>query len=433
MTTFYNLDGTKDGQVAIPPPLGATGAGTPTGQVFNSSMQGFNITQNGKTAPAFFIFATEDGTISAWNPNVNPNSAVIAVDNSKGGSPGDGAVYKGLAIGTTTDGTFLYAANFRNGSVDVFNSKFQLVKSFTDPTVPIGYAPFNVQVLDGKLFVTFAKQDATRHDDVAGAGHGFVDEFNLNGRKIQRVASHGPLNSPWGLAIAPSSFGEFSNDLLVGNFGDGTINVFSRTDQFLGKLDRPNGKPFHETDLWGLMANGNNILFTAGLANKSHGLFGSLSADFVAEFVDGDPDRRNSPAGARTRAPRRGRGTSLVNEAGLVPSLPGPSDQGSSDHEEVDVKSPKGSRRFPSPGSTRPSPRFCAIGASSTNSSAFGCVAFGRSQSGHRAPGLDPQGKRSGKDEQSRLSLIVMSSSGSTRGSLAMTESARQDALGLPA
>jgi uncharacterized protein (TIGR03118 family) len=281
VTTFYNGDGSKDGQVAIPPPLGATGVGSPTGQVFNSSMKGFNITQNGKTVPAFFIFATEDGTISAWNPNLpHPSTSVIAVDNSKGGNPngGDGAVYKGLAIGTTTDGTFLYAANFRNDSVDVFNSNFDLVKSFTDPTVPIGYAPFNVQVLDGKLFVTFAKQDASRHDQVVGAGLGFVDEFDLNGRKIERVASHGPLSAPWGVAIAPSGFGEFSNDLLVGNFGDGTISVFSRTDQFLGKLDRPNGKPFHETDLWGLMANGNNILFTAGLANEAHGLFGSLSA-----------------------------------------------------------------------------------------------------------------------------------------------------------
>jgi uncharacterized protein (TIGR03118 family) len=297
VTTFYGLDGTKDGQVAIAPPRGKTGAGTPTGQVFNST-SGFNITQNGKTAPALFIFVTEDGTISGWNPNVNPGSSVIAVDNSKGGRPGDGAVYKGLAMGTTKDGDFLYAANFRNGSVDMFNSKFQLVKSFTDPTVPFGYAPFNVQVLDGKLFVTFAQQDATRHDDVAGAGHGFVDEFNLDGSKMQRIASHGPLNSPWGVAIAPSSFGEFSNDLLVGNFGDGTINVFSRTDQFLGKLDRPNGKPFHETDLWGLMANGNNILFTAGLANESHGLFGSLSATSSPASLTGNHSSFGSHSGA---------------------------------------------------------------------------------------------------------------------------------------
>ncbi len=281
VTTFYNGDGAKDGQVAIAGPPGSTAAGTPTGQVFNNT-HGFDISQNGVTAPAIFIFATEDGTISGWNPSVNPGSSVIAVNNSQGGSPGDGAVYKGLAIGTDKDGTFLYAANFRNGSVDMFNSKFQLVKSFTDPTVPEGYAPFNVQVLDGKLFVTFAQQDASRHDDVAGPGHGFVDEFNLDGSLIQRVASHGPLNSPWGLAIAPKGFGEWSGDLLVGNFGDGTINIFNpTTDQYLGKLDRPNGQPFHETDLWALKASGDNILFTAGLAHESHGLFGELSPTFA--------------------------------------------------------------------------------------------------------------------------------------------------------
>ena len=237
-------------------------------------MQGFNITQNGKTGPAFFIFATEDGTISGWNPNVNPNSSVIAVDNSKGGSPGDGAVYKGLAIGTTKVGTFLYAANFRNGSVDMFNSKFQLVKSFTDPTVPDWIRAFQRPG---------SRRQAVRHVCAARRYQARRRRWRrprLRRRvqprwaQIDRIASHGPLNSPWGLAIAPANFGEFSNDLLVGNFGDGTINVFSRTDQFLGKLDRPNGKPFHETDLWGLMANGNQILFTAGLANESHGLFG---------------------------------------------------------------------------------------------------------------------------------------------------------------
>jgi uncharacterized protein (TIGR03118 family) len=282
VTTFYNGDGMKEGQVAIAGLPGSTAAGTPTGQVFNSSGTGFDISQNGNTASALFIFATEHGTISGWNPMVNPTSSVIAVNNSQGGSPGDGAVYKGLAIGKTEDGTFLYAANFRNGSVDMFNSKFQLVKSFTDPTVPDGYAPFNVQVLDGKLFVTFAQQDAARHDDVAGPGHGFVDEFNLNGQMIERVASRGPLNSPWGLAIAPDGFGEFAGDLLVGNFGDGAINVFNpTTDQFLGKLDRPNGQPFHETDLWALKASGDNILFTAGLAHESHGLFGELSPTFA--------------------------------------------------------------------------------------------------------------------------------------------------------
>ncbi len=210
----------------------------------------------------------------------NPASSVIAVDNSQ-----NGAVYKGLAIGQNRNGTFLYAANFSKGTVDVFNANFQQVNSFTDPNVPAGYAPFNVQVLDGKLFVTFALQDAAKHDDVAGPGNGFVDEFSLSGQLINRVASGGPLNSPWGLAIAPSSFGAFANDLLVGNFGDGTINVYNpRTDRYLGKLDGSNGQPIQITDLWALEpgnngpnSNPNDIYFTAGLQNEAHGLFGSLA------------------------------------------------------------------------------------------------------------------------------------------------------------
>ena len=280
MTTFYSSSGgttTKDGQVAIPPPLGATGAGSPTGQVFNSGMKGFNITQNGKTGSAFFIFATEDGTISAWNPNVN--LAVIAVDNSKGGNPngGDGAVYKGLAIGTTKDGTFLYAANFRNDLVDVFKFELRPGEKLHRSDCPERICAFQCS---GSRRQTVRHVCKTRRFPARPGRwrRPRLDEFDLNGRKIARVASHGPLNAPWGVAIAPSGFGEFSNDLLVGNFGDGTISVFSRTDQFLGKLDRANGRPFQETDLWELMANGNNVFFTAGLANESHGLFGSLSA-----------------------------------------------------------------------------------------------------------------------------------------------------------
>jgi uncharacterized protein (TIGR03118 family) len=230
-----------------------------------------------------FIFATEDGTISGWNPKVNAGSTVLAVDNFKGGN---GAVYKGLAIGHNDDGTFLFAANFRNGTVDVFNDDFKQVKSFTDPNVPAGYAPFNVQVLDDHLFVTFALQNAAKHDDVAGAGHGFVDEFDLEGHLLHRVASGGVLNSPWGLAIAPSGFGEFSHDLLVGNFGDGTINIFDpKTDHFLGKLEGANGAPIHIDDLWALIPgnSGTNtdphkVYFTAGVGNEQHGLFGSLAA-----------------------------------------------------------------------------------------------------------------------------------------------------------
>jgi uncharacterized protein (TIGR03118 family) len=288
VTTVYTGAGAKVNvggldSIAIATPPGQTSPASPTGDVFNIAGTGFNITSGGHTGSSVFIFATEDGTISGWNPNVNAASSVLAVDNSQGGT---GAVYKGLAIAQTDDGTFLYAANFRNGTVDVFDQNFKQVNSFTDPKVPAGYAPFNVQVLDGHLFVTFAPQDAAKHDDVAGAGHGFVDEFNLEGHMMQRVASGGVLDSPWGLAIAPPGFGEFANDLLVGNFGDGTINVFNpKNDHFLGKLEGANGAPITIGDLWALIpgtgaagSDPNKIYFTAGVQNEAHGLFGSLAA-----------------------------------------------------------------------------------------------------------------------------------------------------------
>jgi uncharacterized protein (TIGR03118 family) len=269
--------------ITIAAPPGQTSPASPTGDVFNIAGSGFNIASGGHTGSSVFIFATEDGTISGWNPNVDPGSSVLAVDNSQDGA---GAVYKGLAIGQTEDGTFLYAANFRNGTVDVFDQNFQQVNSFTDPKVPAGYAPFNVQVLDDHLFVTFALQDDAKHDDVAGAGHGFVDEFDLEGHLLHRVASGGVLDSPWGLAIAPPGFGEFANDLLVGNFGDGTINVFNpKNDHFLGKLEGANGAPITIGDLWALIpgtgnagSDPNKIYFTAGVQNEAHGLFGSLAA-----------------------------------------------------------------------------------------------------------------------------------------------------------
>jgi uncharacterized protein (TIGR03118 family) len=288
VTTIYNGAGqpiTVTGGhsvITIAAPPGEEGPSAPTGQVFNVAGSGFNITSNGVTGSSVFIFATEDGTISGWNPNVDAGSSVLAVDNSNGGA---GAVYKGLAIAQTDDGTRLFAANFRNGTVDVFDQNFTQVDSFTDRHLPAGYAPFNVQVLDNHLFVTFALQDADKHDDVAGKGHGFVDEFDLDGHLLHRVASRGPLDSPWGLAIAPSDFGKFSNDLLVGNFGDGTINVFDpKSDHFLGKLLDANGKPIAIGDLWALIpGNGSasdpsKIYFTAGVQNEAHGLFGTLAA-----------------------------------------------------------------------------------------------------------------------------------------------------------
>jgi uncharacterized protein (TIGR03118 family) len=288
VTTVYTGAGAKVNvggldAITIAAPPGQTSPASPTGDVFNIAGSGFNITSGGHTESSVFIFATEDGTISGWNPNVDVASSVLAVDNSQGGA---GAVYKGLAIAQTEDGTMLYAANFRNGTVDVFNDDFKQVNSFTDHHLPAGYAPFNVQVLDGHLFVTFALQNDAKHDDVAGVGHGFVDEFDLEGHLLQRVASGGVLNSPWGLAIAPPGFGEFANDLLVGNFGDGTINVFNpKTDHFLGKLEDASGAPITIGDLWALVpgtgsagSDPNKIYFTAGVQNEAHGLFGSLSA-----------------------------------------------------------------------------------------------------------------------------------------------------------
>lgn len=269
--------------ITIATPPDQTSPAAPTGQVFNSTGSGFNVSSGGHTASSIFIFATEDGTISGWNPTVDSSHSVLAVDNSEGGN---GAVYKGLAIGQDESGnSLLFAANFRNGTVDVFDQNFKQVNSFTDPNLPQGFAPFNVQVLDGHLFVSFALQNDAKHDDVAGAGNGFVDEFDLHGNMLQRVASGGPLDSPWGMAIAPANFGAFSNDFLVGNFGDGTINAFDpKTDQFLGKLEDATGNVITIGDLWALVPgnNGpnsdpNKIYFTAGVQDEMHGLFGTLA------------------------------------------------------------------------------------------------------------------------------------------------------------
>jgi uncharacterized protein (TIGR03118 family) len=294
--TVYNVDPKTNAITAAPmvvtiaPPQAVSGVTTasPTGIVFNSDQDGFML--NGK--PATFIMDTEDGTISAWNGGT---MTTLEVDNSNNPAHGDpnvppdegiGAVYKGLAIGTQKNGTtLLYATNFRHGTVDVFNSQFQQVNSLTDGNLPAGFAPFNAQVLDGHLFVSYAKQDPFKHDDVAGPGNGFVDEFSLTGKLIARVASNGPLDSPWGMAIAPHDFGKFAGDLLVGNFGDGTINAFNlQTDKFVGTLDGVDGKPITIGDLWtltpgngGMAGSKGEIFFTAGVQNESSGLFGAIA------------------------------------------------------------------------------------------------------------------------------------------------------------
>jgi uncharacterized protein (TIGR03118 family) len=200
-----------------------------------------------------------------------------------------GPVYKGLALGSNGSGDFLYAANFRNGTIDVFDNTFApatLSGSFADPGIPAGFAPFNIQNLGGSLFVTYAKQDATKHDDVAGAGLGYVDQFDTSGNLVARIGSQGPLNSPWGLAIAPSGFGQFAGDLLVGNFGNGRILAFKlgATPVFDGALQDTLGDPIVNPGLWGLIAgNGGSggdlgkIYFTAGGETESSGLFGVLA------------------------------------------------------------------------------------------------------------------------------------------------------------
>jgi uncharacterized protein (TIGR03118 family) len=284
--------------VNIPSPDGNPTGGTPTGIVFNGG-SGFVVSEtvNGvtKSGPARFIFATEDGTIVGWAPNVDFNNGIIAVDNSAIPTAADGAVYKGLAIATDASGrTLLYASNFRSGHVEVFGTDFKPATglptdAFTDPNLPKGYAPFDVQELNGKIYVTYALQNADKHDDVAGQGHGFVDSYNLDGSGETRVATRGRLDSPWGLAIAPKSFGDLAGDLLVGNFGNGRINAYrigaDGHGHFDGQLKDPNGKPIQIDGLWALKVGNDHaagssqtVFFTAGLNDEKDGLFGSLTA-----------------------------------------------------------------------------------------------------------------------------------------------------------
>jgi uncharacterized protein (TIGR03118 family) len=211
---LYNSQGIKNSLVVAV-------AGAPTGIVFNGGAS-FVLPSAGA---ARFLFASEDGTISAWSPSLVPNTqAVVVVDNSAAG-----ASYKGLAIDSTTAGTRLYAANFHDARVDVFDGGFAPVTvagAFTDPSLPAGYAPFGIQTLAGSVFVAYAKQDAAGEDEVAGEGLGVIDKYDLSGRLLARVATGGALNAPWGMALAPAGFGRFSGKLLVGNFGNGRINVF---------------------------------------------------------------------------------------------------------------------------------------------------------------------------------------------------------------
>jgi len=300
--------------VTIPPPAGGMGPAAPTGTVFNTTTQ-FLVNGN----PAKFLFSTEDGTISGWNGGT---AAVLEVDNSS-----SHAVYKGLALGADANGPLLYATNFNAGTVDIFDGTFTQVNGpgdFSDWALPRGYAPFGIMTLpNNHVIVTFALQDAAMHDDVAGYGHGFVDEFDADGFLVRRLISGGELDSPWGLAIAPPDWGGFGGALLVGNFGDGRINAYSLAtyglyadepqlrssiqggledsfffpgfggSRFLGTLRDPDGHPLTNLGLWALhfgsgSPNGGDttsLYFTAGIPGslgtldvlENHGLFGVIN------------------------------------------------------------------------------------------------------------------------------------------------------------
>lgn len=283
-STLYNGSGDPQSLVVSVP-------GAPTGIVSYGGAS-FIVSDGTNKGAARFLFASEDGRIFGWSPAVPPpapsKEAFPVLDSSA-----SGAVYKGLAFASTSSGDRLYATDFHNGRVDVFDGSFAPVSNpgaFVDPGLPAGFAPFGIQQINGRIFVTYAKQDAVRHDDVPGQGLGFVSEFDTNGSFITRVATRGLLNSPWGIALAPTDFGRFGGDLLVGNFGDGRITVYQMTDdmqQFtpLGPLHDGSGQILSIDGLWGIaFGNGanagqtNELFFAAGPDSESHGGFGKITA-----------------------------------------------------------------------------------------------------------------------------------------------------------
>ena len=277
-STLYNGLGV---QISPPSPVvipavSGTGHGVPTGITSNPSTSDFLLA--GPGTAAIFMWATEDGGIAAWNGGPAATIKFAAKD---------GAVYKGLALAGDGTNSRLYAADFHNGKIDVLDNTFtptSVAGGFADPRIPAGFAPFNIMNLQGNLYVAYALREQGGDDEVAGAGLGFVDVFDADGFLVARAATRGKLNAPWGLALAPSSFGKFSDRLLVGNFGDGFIDAYDlATGRFKGRLERRDGSPVQIEGLWGLSF-GNGVLnqppdtlfFTAGPDDESHGLYGKL-------------------------------------------------------------------------------------------------------------------------------------------------------------
>ena len=254
--------------------------GAPTGQVFNSSSS-FVVHGGGSSGPANFIFSSEAGKITAWSQTVPPATKARTVASVKG------AIFKGLAIGKTNKGRRLYATDFHNNRVDVWDGNFDPVHrhgAFRDPGIPNGYAPFGIEAVRSHVFVTYAKQDSDAEDDVPGAHHGFVDVFDTKGNLQRRFASRGPLNSPWGIVKAPKGFGPAGGDLLIGNFGNGQINAYDpKSSNVIGPLKNKMGHKLRIDGLWalefgnGMIGTPKTLLFTAGPEDESHGLFGDIT------------------------------------------------------------------------------------------------------------------------------------------------------------
>jgi uncharacterized protein (TIGR03118 family) len=320
-STLYDKNGNIQSLVVkIPPPKGSSNPATPTGIVANNdpSTTDFSVNDNGTIAASGFIFSTEDGTISGWNGGASGSSpnAILVVDNSANPSPATGAVYKGLAMITNSTGTFLLATNFRSGKVEVYDSNFKsavLAGSFADsapPTVPAGsqspgWAPFGIHVINNQVVVTYALQDAPMHDPLHIAGAGFVDLFDLNGNMLRRITADSHLNAPWGAVMAPQGFGAFGGKLLIGNFGDGTINAFDFTSgNFIDQMKQANGTVITNLSLWDMVfdstdktgKDANTMYFTAGGTNEGQGLFGAITANPATPPTAPDFNISASPA-----------------------------------------------------------------------------------------------------------------------------------------
>jgi uncharacterized protein (TIGR03118 family) len=274
VSTLYHQDGTAVSLVVtIPTAARNRGTGNPTGVVFNGTPF-FQVTKNGNSAPSFFIFVGEDGSISGWNPTLDQTHAIIAVDNGTNRGVNH-AVYKSATLGMANGHNFLYVSNFHTGHVETYDENFHQVNpgGFADGTLPAGYAPFGIRNFNGEIFVTYALQDARKHDDVPGPGNGFVSVFDTSGNFLRRLVSNGNLNAPWGLALV-------NGELWVGNFGDGLINVYDpMTGAFIETLMRADGTPLQFDGLWDLLPLGSGVYFTAGIAGEAHGLFGIITED----------------------------------------------------------------------------------------------------------------------------------------------------------